>query len=153
MKGNVSTSDHISCIPPHCFFLMALTEKKYSSTCLMRIAIIAQLSSKQAKQARIQQQGTFVTPVWKHIQQVEGIWITFQWNRQCVLALNNLINFNYKDWTFLKNKTDFFNFIFDFFLIWSVIFVIHYITMRGRAVLEVSIFCLYLVSSSPFSSV
>ena len=67
----------------------------------MRIAIIAQLISKQAKQARIQQQRTFVALAWKHIQHVEGIVITFQWNRQCVLALNNLINFDYKDRTFL----------------------------------------------------
>ena len=39
----------------------------------MRVAIIAQLISKQAKQARIQQQRTFVAPAWKHIQEVEGI--------------------------------------------------------------------------------
>ena len=48
---------------PTLFFLMALTAKKYSSTCLMRIALIAQLISKQAKQSRIQQQRTFVAPV------------------------------------------------------------------------------------------
>ena len=54
--------------------MMALMAKKL----FMRIAIIAQLISKQAKQERIQQQRTFVAPAGKHIQQAEGILITFQ---------------------------------------------------------------------------